>query len=93
MHGVFSAFGYYSLPGGNSGLEPPDSIPNSEVKRFSADDSVGFTHVKVGHCQVFIYRRFQKRFWNRLFIFCCVIRNGLHGDFFSVATGVVLFPV
>ena len=28
------------LPGGNSELEPPDPIPNSEVKRLSADDSV-----------------------------------------------------
>ncbi len=45
-----------SLPGGNSKLEPPDPIPNSEVKRFSADDSVGSPHVKVGHCQAFIRR-------------------------------------
>ena len=29
------------MPGGNSELEPPDPIPNSEVKRLSADDSVG----------------------------------------------------
>ena len=35
-------------------MEPPDSIPNSEVKRLSADDSVGSPHVKVGHRQVFI---------------------------------------
>ena len=34
--------GFSSLPGGNSVLEPPDPIPNSEVKRLSADDSVGF---------------------------------------------------
>lgn len=33
--------------------DPPDSIPNSEVKTLCADDSVGF-HVKVGHRQVFI---------------------------------------
>ena len=31
--------------------EPPESIPNSEVKTHSADDSVGSPHVKVGHCQ------------------------------------------
>ena len=43
-----------SFPGGHSELEPPDPIPNSEVKRFSADDSVGLPHVKVGHCQVLI---------------------------------------
>lgn len=40
-----------SLPGGHSEREPPDPIPNSEVKTLSADDSVGFPHVKVGHCQ------------------------------------------
>lgn len=43
-----------SLPGGTSKREPPDPIPNSEVKLLSADDSVGFPHVKVGHCQAFI---------------------------------------
>jgi hypothetical protein len=39
------------FPGGYSEWEPPDSIPNSEVKTLSADDSVGFPHVKVGHRQ------------------------------------------
>ena len=39
------------LPGGNSKWEPPDSIPNSEVKPLSADGSVGLPHVRVGHCQ------------------------------------------
>ena len=39
------------MPGGNSKWEPPDPISNSEVKLLSADDSVGFPHVKVGHCQ------------------------------------------
>ena len=29
------------FPGGNSEWEPPDPIPNSEVKLLSADDSVG----------------------------------------------------
>ena len=43
-----------SLPGGNSKVEPPDPIPNSEVKRFSADGSVGLPHVRVGHCQALI---------------------------------------
>ena len=42
------------LPGGHSEQEPPDPIPNSEVKLFSADDSVESLHAKVGHCQVFI---------------------------------------
>ena len=35
-------------------MVPPDPIPNSEVKRLSADGSVGFPHVRVGHCQVLI---------------------------------------
>ena len=37
--------------GDHSEVEPPDPIPNSEVKRFSADGSVGSPHVRVGHCQ------------------------------------------
>ena len=32
---------YADLPGGNSEREPPDTIPTSEVKPFSANDSVG----------------------------------------------------
>ena len=31
----------YQFPGSHSKWEPPDSIPNSEVKTLSADDSVG----------------------------------------------------
>ena len=31
--------------------EPPDPIPNSEVKRCIADGSVGLPHVRVGHRQ------------------------------------------
>ena len=31
-----------SLPGGYSERVPPDTIPNSEVKPFSADDSAAF---------------------------------------------------
>ena len=40
--------------GDHSELEPPDPIPNSEVKRFSADGSVGSPHVRVGHRQALI---------------------------------------
>ena len=40
-----------SLPGGNSEREPPDPIPNSEVKTLCADGSVGSPHVRVGHRQ------------------------------------------
>ena len=42
------------LLGNHSVLDPPDPIPNSEVKRNRADDSVGSPHVKVGHCQALI---------------------------------------
>ena len=34
--------------------EPPDPISNSEVKTYSADGSVGFPHVRVGHRQALI---------------------------------------
>ena len=40
-----------SLLDEHSELDPPDPIPNSEVKRLSADGSVGFPHVRVGHRQ------------------------------------------
>ncbi len=44
------------LLGNHSVLDPPDPIPNSEVKWYCADDSVGSPHVKVGHCQAFILK-------------------------------------
>ena len=40
-----------NLPGGNSAVVPPDPMPNSEVKRRSADGSVGSPHARVGNCQ------------------------------------------
>ena len=42
------------FPGNHRDIEPPDPISNSVVKSVIADDSVGFPHVKVGHCQDFI---------------------------------------
>ena len=39
------------LPDEDSECEPPDPIPNSEVKPLSADGSVGSPHVRVGHRQ------------------------------------------
>ena len=39
------------LPGGHSEWEPPDPFSNSEVKTLSADASVDYVDVKVGHCQ------------------------------------------
>ena len=32
-------------------MDPPDPMPNSVVKRNSADGSVGLPHVRVGHRQ------------------------------------------
>jgi hypothetical protein len=40
----------------NSTVEPPEPIPNSEVKRSRADGSVGFPHVRVGHRQALILK-------------------------------------
>ncbi len=40
-----------NLSGGHSDVEPPESIPNSEVKHVSADGSVGPPHARVGHRQ------------------------------------------
>jgi hypothetical protein len=42
---------FTGLPGGHSEREPPDPIPNSEVKTFCADGSVAASHARVGHCQ------------------------------------------
>ena len=36
-------------------MEPPDTIPNSEVKRCNADGSVGHPQVRVGLRQVTEY--------------------------------------
>ena len=40
-----------NLSGDNRAVEPPESIPNSVVKRSIADGSVGSPHVRVGHRQ------------------------------------------
>ena len=39
------------MSGDNSVVDPPNSMPNLEVKRNSADGSVGPPHVRVGHRQ------------------------------------------
>ena len=41
------------FPDGHRAVEPPDPIPNSEVKSSIADGSVVFRHVRVGHYQGF----------------------------------------
>jgi hypothetical protein len=45
-----------SLFDDNSTVEPPEPIPNSEVKRSRADGSVGLPHVRVGHRQALILK-------------------------------------
>ena len=67
---IAKAFTSSELPDDNSEREPPDPISNSEVKPLSADGSVGFPHVRVGHCQASILRK-------SLYSFEC-------GDFFWV---------
>ena len=52
-----------SLLGDQRELEPPDPISNSEVKRFIADGSVRFPHVRVGHRQAFIQRKCSPLWW------------------------------
>ena len=56
-----------SLLGDISVCDPPDSIPNSEVKASCADDSMGSPHVKVGHRQAFKFKRPQPK---RVGAFC-----------------------
>ena len=51
------ATGINSLPDDHSECEPPDPIPNSEVKPLSADGSVGLPHVRVGHRQALKSKR------------------------------------
>ena len=53
------------MSGDNSDVAPPESMPNSEVKRSSADGSVGSPHVRVGHRQAPILKA---RFAERAFI-------------------------
>ena len=56
------------LLGNHSVLDPPDPIPNSEVKRNRADDSVGSPHVKVGHCQA-LFQKPRSLIRSGLFLF------------------------
>ena len=50
-----------NLLGDHSVVDPPDPMPNSAVKRNSADGSVGLPHVRVGHRQAFIYFHFLEK--------------------------------
>lgn len=46
-------------------MDPPDPMPNSVVKRNSADGSVGSPHVRVGHRQA---QNYESPFNERAFI-------------------------
>ena len=48
------------LPGDHRDVEPPDPLPNSEVKRVIADGSVGSPHVRVGHRQALKQKRLTR---------------------------------
>ena len=50
MHNVADLSGGHRVP------EPPDPIPNSEVKRCIADGSAGSPRVRVGHRQAFYFK-------------------------------------
>ena len=66
-------------------MVPPDPLPNSEVKHSIADGSVGFPHVRVGHCWALIENPDQFsgqgffmpwRFWKVIAFFLCLEING-----------------
>ena len=48
-------YAHTSLSDDQRAVAPPDSMPNSEVKRCIADGSVGSPHVRVGHCQALFF--------------------------------------
>ena len=48
---TFKLSEFPNLSGNHRVVAPPESIPNSEVKRNIADGSVGSPHVRVGHFQ------------------------------------------
>src|SRR5246127_4386921 len=59
-----------SLPGGHSEWEPPDPIPNSEVKTLCADGSVPFRHARVGHRQASNAKAPEVERLQGLFLWC-----------------------
>ena len=76
MVGKRKTAGQTSLLGEHSEREPPDPIPNSEVKPLCADDSVAGCHVKVGHRQALITK--ARLFLTGLFLcplFKCLALN------------------
>jgi hypothetical protein len=64
------------LLGDHSECEPPDPIPNSEVKPFSADDSVAVCHAKVGNCQALNIKNPSRLAW----VFFCLLSSAISGN-------------
>ena len=62
-----------NMPGGTSAVVPPDPMPNSEVKRRSADGSVGLPHARVGNCQASIKRALSDA--EGFLLFCIQLYN------------------
>ena len=75
-----------NLPGGDSAVVPPDPMPNSEVKRRSADGSVGSPHVRVGNCQASNTRRNLMR-KHGVFLFVCCLPGNAHRGRMSAING------
>ena len=75
MVGKRKTAGQTSLLGEHSEREPPDPIPNSEVKPLCADDSVAGCHVKVGHRQALNLKALS--LWRRGFFLRVLISNAI----------------
>jgi hypothetical protein len=43
-------------------MEPPFSIPNREVKRTSAHDTIALCNGTIGHCQGISFFKFKPKF-------------------------------
>ena len=75
----------------HSELEPPDPIPNSEVKRLSADGSVGLPHVRVGHRQALILNTPNQRWFGVFFYVDRKNIERLADDLAVIVMGLVPF--
>ena len=83
------------MPGGHSEWEPPDPIPNSEVKTLCADGSVPFRHARVGHRQASNRKPLRSKGLRGFFFRapgekCCVrvLGKGLRMDFDTFAASM-----
>src|SRR5690625_6563134 len=75
----------------HSEMEPPDPIPNSEVKRLSADGSVGLPHVRVGHRQALILNTPNQQWCGVFFYAACKNIARLADDLAVIVMGLVPF--